>query len=232
MVTPTTVPAATRGFAYSRTFSATGGVGAYTYTVSAGALPAGMTLSAAGVLSGTPTTTGSFNFTVRATDQSTGSGPYSGTVSLALVVNAAAITVTPATLPGVMAGLPFEQTLSATGGSGAYTYAVTAGALPSGIILTTSGRLVGRSYTVGTFNFTVTATDAFGNTGTAALSLAVLARPDPSQDPDVRGGAPSDRSPDRQLQPPAGAAQRGRRRSGHDQRPDLQPRLRPGRPRQ
>ncbi len=191
VVTPTTVPAATRGFAFSRTFSATGGVGSYTYAVSAGALPAGTTLTAAGVLSGTPTVTGAFNFTVRATDQSTGSGPYSGTVPVTLVVSGAVISVTPTSLPAVMAGLPYEQVMSATGGSGAYSYTVTAGALPSGIILIQSGsgagRLVGSSYSPGTFNFTVTATDAFSNTGSVALSLTIQSRPDPSQDPDVRG---------------------------------------------
>jgi hypothetical protein len=191
VVTPTTIPGATRGFAFSRTFSATGGVGTYSYSVSAGALPAGTTLTAAGVLSGTPTVTGTFNFTVRATDQSTGSGPYSGTVPVTLVVSGAVISVTPTSLPAVMAGLPYEQVMSATGGSGAYSYAVTAGALPSGIILIPSGsgagRLVGSSYSPGTFNFTVTATDAFSNTGSVALSLTIQSRPDPSQDPDVRG---------------------------------------------
>jgi uncharacterized protein YhjY with autotransporter beta-barrel domain len=191
VVTPNTVPAATRGSAYSQSFAATGGVGSYTYDVSAGALPAGTTLSTAGVLSGTPTVTGTFNVTIRATDQSTGAGPYSGTTAVTLVVNSAPITVTPTSLPAVMAGLPYQQVMSATGGSGAYSYTVTAGALPSGITLTPSGsaagRLAGTSYAVGTFNFTVTATDAFSNTGSVALSLTIQSRPDPSQDPDVRG---------------------------------------------
>lgn len=191
VVSPTTLPAATRGFAYSRSFSATGGVGSYTYAVSGGALPAGTTLSAAGVLAGTPTVTGTFNFIVSAMDQSTGSGPYSGTVPITLVVNSAVISVTPTSLPAVMAGLPYEQVMSATGGSGAYSYTVTAGALPNGIVLNQSGsgagRLVGRSYSVGTFGFTVTATDALGNTGSVALSLTIQSRPDPSQDSDVRG---------------------------------------------
>lgn len=187
VVTPTTVPAATRGFAYSQAFSATGGVGSYTWAVSAGALPAGLTLSTAGALSGTPTATGSFNFTVRATDQATGSGPYSGTVSVTLVVNAAAITVTPTTLPSVMAGVAYDRSLSATGGAGTYTYAVTSGALPSGMTLSTAGRISGTSYAVGQANFTVTATDSFGNSGSVPLRIVVTARPDPSQDPDVRG---------------------------------------------
>jgi uncharacterized protein YhjY with autotransporter beta-barrel domain len=86
-----------------------------------------------------------------------------------------------------MAGLPYDQTLSASGGVGTYTYAVTAGALPAGMSLSTTGRLSGRSYVLGSANFTITATDSFGNTGSAALVLTVLPRPDPSADPDVRG---------------------------------------------
>jgi uncharacterized protein YhjY with autotransporter beta-barrel domain len=186
-VTPTTVPAAMRGFAYSQAFSATGGVGSYSYTVSAGAVPAGLTLSSTGVLSGTPTVIGTFSFTVRAQDQSTGSGPYAGTVNINLTVNAATLTVTPTSLPGVMAGFAYDRSFSATGGSGAYTYAVSAGVLPSGITLATTGRLSGASYAVGSYPITVRATDAFGNTGTVSVVLNILTRPDPSADPDVRG---------------------------------------------
>lgn len=186
-VTPTTVPAATRGFAYSQAFAASGGTGTYTYALVSGSLPAGITLSPAGVLSGTPTVIGSFPIQIEATDQSTGSGPYSGTASVTLVVSSAAITVTPTSLPSVMAGVNFDRSLSATGGVGAYTYAVTSGALPSGITLSTAGRISGASYQVGEASFTVTATDSFGNTGSVPLRLTILARPDPSQDPDVRG---------------------------------------------
>lgn len=182
-----TLPAASRGFAYSQTLTGSGGTGPYTFALQSGALPAGITLSAGGVLAGTPTVTGSFPITVRITDSSTGSGPYSGDVALTLVVNAATLSVTPATLPNVMAGAPYDAQLSSTGGSGAVTFAVTSGALPTGLTLSTTGRISGASYQVGQANFTVTATDAFGNTGSVALRILITARPDPSQDPDVRG---------------------------------------------
>jgi uncharacterized protein YhjY with autotransporter beta-barrel domain len=186
-----TVPAGRRGFAYSQTLTGSGGTGPYSFALDSGALPAGITLSSTGVLSGTPTVVGSFPIGVRVTDSSTGTGPYSSVVNLTLVVNAAAIAVTPTSLPSVIVGLPYEQTLSATGGAGAYSYAVTAGALPTGIILIPNGagagRVVGAASSVGTFGFTVTATDAFGNTGSVALTIAVTARPDPSRDPEVRG---------------------------------------------
>lgn len=182
-----TLPAASRGFAYSQTLTGSGGTGPYSFALQSGALPAGITLSAGGVLSGTPTVVGSFPITVRITDSSTGAGPYFGDVALTLVVNSATLTVTPATLPSVMAGAPYDAQLASTGGSGAVTFAVTSGALPTGLTLSTAGRITGSSYQVGQANFTVTATDAFGNTGSAALRIVITARPDPSQDPDVRG---------------------------------------------
>lgn len=73
-VSPTTVPNATNGTAYSQTLTASGGTGPYTFAVFSGALPAGLTLSSGGVISGTPTVGGYFSFTVRATDSLSANG--------------------------------------------------------------------------------------------------------------------------------------------------------------
>ena len=67
-VTPSALPAAFAGTLYTQSFAASGGAGTSNFSVNAGTLPGGLTLSAAGVLNGTPTATGTFNFTVRATD--------------------------------------------------------------------------------------------------------------------------------------------------------------------
>lgn len=67
-ITTTTLPDAAFGTAYSQTLAATGGTPPYVWSISAGALPTGLTLSAAGVLSGTPLVSGPFNFTVMVTD--------------------------------------------------------------------------------------------------------------------------------------------------------------------
>lgn len=66
ITTGATLPEATMGSAYQQQLTATGGLGDFTWTVSAGALPAGLVLSTGGVLSGTPTVSGNFNFTVQA----------------------------------------------------------------------------------------------------------------------------------------------------------------------
>jgi hypothetical protein len=65
---PLTLPNGTIGVAYSQTITATGGTAPYAYSLTSGALPAGLTLTTAGVVAGTPTTAGTHTFTVRGTD--------------------------------------------------------------------------------------------------------------------------------------------------------------------
>ncbi len=170
-VSPGSLSNGTAGVAYGPvTLTQAGGVGTVTYAVTVGALPAGMALSAAGVLSGTPTVTGTFPFTVTATD----ANGCTGTRALTLVVECPVITVSPASLSNATAGAAYGPvTLTQTGGVGAVTYAVTTGALPTGVTLTTAGVLSGTPTVTGTFPFTVTATDANGCTGTRALTLVV-----------------------------------------------------------
>lgn len=159
---------------YSVTFTGAGGTGNFSYA-STGTLPPGLTLSAAGVLSGTPTSPGSYSFDVTATDvNSTGpTAPYSVVQSYTVQVNAAGIALTPSTLPNGTAGVAYSQSVGATGGVAPYTFTVTAGALPAGLSLGSGGALTGTPSSVGTFNFTVTATDANGQTGSAAYSVAI-----------------------------------------------------------
>ena len=98
------LPAGVSGATYSETLSATGGTAPYAYAVTAGALPAGVTLSSSGTLSGTPTQSGSFVFSVTATDSSTGSGPYSATRSYTLSIAAPTLTLAPAALTNATVG--------------------------------------------------------------------------------------------------------------------------------
>ncbi|WP_425612697.1 putative Ig domain-containing protein [Xanthomonas vesicatoria] len=179
-VGPASLPAATAGAAYSQTLSASGGTAPYTFAVTAGTLPAGLTLSAAGVLSGTPTATGSFNFTATATDS--GGSPTSGNRAYTLTVAGATVTLPATSLPAGTAGQTYASALNpATGGIAPYTYSVTAGALPAGITLNgSSGALTGTPGTVGSFAFTVTATDSTSGTpsqGTRSYTLNIAAPP-------------------------------------------------------
>ena len=83
ILTTSPLPAGTVGSAYSRTLAASGGTPAYTWTVSAGALPPGLTLSGAGLLSGTPSSTGVFSFTARVQD----AAAAAVTLPLSLTIN-------------------------------------------------------------------------------------------------------------------------------------------------
>ena len=171
-VNPATLPNGTLGTAYAQTVSATGGNGSYTFSVSAGSLPAGLSLNAAtGAITGTPTTTATSNFTVTATDglAATGARAYSVTIN-------AAITVNPATLPTAMLGTAYSQTVSATGGTGSYVFSVSAGSLPAGLTLNAAtGVISGTPTTAATSNFTITATDGGGATGQRAFVFTVAA---------------------------------------------------------
>ncbi|MNK69476.1 putative Ig domain protein [compost metagenome] len=170
---PSTVPAASVGTAYSQSVTAANGGAPYTYTISAGALPAGLSLNTStGLLSGTPMAGGTFNFTVRATDSSTGSGPYSGAQAYSMTVAAPTISIAPATLPVPTVGVAYSQGITATGGTAAYSYAVTAGSVPAGLNLAPDGTLSGTPTAAGAYSFTVTATDSSTGAGPYSGSRA------------------------------------------------------------
>jgi hypothetical protein len=172
---PASLPDATVGVPYDQPITGSGGVGPYTFAVTSGSLPAGLTLSSDGVLSGTPMAGGPFNFTITATDASSATGQQ----SYALTVDAPTITLTPATLPDATQSSSYAQALTASGGTATYTYAVTSGALPDGITLSTDGLLSGTPTGYGSFGFSVTATDSSTGTGpfagTSAYTLLVTA---------------------------------------------------------
>ena len=87
------------------------------------------------------------------------------------------LTISPATLNQAYAGVTFNQALSQTGGQGSASYAVTSGTLPGGLNLMSNGTLSGTPSATGTFNFTVTVTDANGCEGTRNYTMEVLCNP-------------------------------------------------------
>jgi large repetitive protein len=183
-VNPSTLPPGTKSLAYSQTLSATGGTGPYTYALLSGALPAGLSLNTAtGAITGTPTANGLANFTVRATD---GNGD-AGTRAFALSIGSNSLVINPTTLPAAVQGSPYSQIVSATGGTGPYTFAIVGGALPPGLTLnTTTGLISGTATGTGTFSVTIQAQDSVGDISSRAYA-AFQVRPNPATDPDVQG---------------------------------------------
>jgi len=82
-INPPSLPAGTVGTAYNQSLNASGGASPYTFTVTAGALPGGLSISSGGLLSGTPTTAATVTFTIRATDANAclGERQYSLTIN-------------------------------------------------------------------------------------------------------------------------------------------------------
>ena len=165
-ILPNTTPSGTYNTPYSQTFTAVGNTGTVTLTTS-GTLPTGMSFSGSGssrTLSGTPTQTGTFPFTIKAQDT-----VNTTTVSYSLVINPASQTITLGTLPTpTYGGANFTLSGTATSG-GAVTFASTSALAtgsnpftPAGAGNATFTASVGSTtnYASATSNFSVTISPA------------------------------------------------------------------------
>jgi hypothetical protein len=179
-ITTTSLPAAVQGAPYSQTLAASGGKLAYTWSVSSGGLPSGLTLnSSTGVISGNlPSTAGPVNFTVQVTDQGSPAQVASKALSIP-VVSQLTVSNTSLFTQGVV-GQAFSQSLasSVAGGTPPYNWALAVGSnpLPPGLALGGDGTISGSPTAAASYNFTVQVTDA-GNPGqlaTGSVSLTVV----------------------------------------------------------
>jgi len=161
-------------------FTASGGSPPYTWQAS-GVLPPGLVLASDGTVSGTPTSAGTFKFSVTATDsaQTPVSGPPSATQ---ITINTPAqLTLNPMPVPPAgVAGTPYGVfTFGTTGGFLPFTWSITAGNLPPGVTLGSDGSLSGIPTSVGTFNFTVTVTDSSPKPVPSSLPFSIYIAPPP-----------------------------------------------------
>jgi Putative Ig domain len=177
----TTLPGVLNGADYSEQVIANGGVAPLVFSVSSGALPPGLNLNTNGFVTGRTTSDGgTYNFSLTVTDQ--GSPPLSATQAYTLAVAPApALSVATTSLANAAQGTPYSAPLAASGGVPPLTWAISSGALPPGLTLTTTtGQISGTPTTQGTFPLTVEVTDSsllppdqHSQTATQSLSLTV-----------------------------------------------------------
>lgn len=178
VIGPESTPSGTRGTAYSLPMTANL-PDAKTWSIVSGGLPPGLAIDAStGMISGTPTASGSFFFTVQAaidaqrTDTKTLGIHVRDPLAISVPEAFDAETRTAQT----EVGLDFSETLAVTGGFGPYTW-TQAGNLPSGIEFdTTDATLDGESDEPGRYSFSVTVADAEGRTATYAGTITVARR--------------------------------------------------------
>ncbi|MDQ1422388.1 MAG: large repetitive protein, partial [Acidimicrobiaceae bacterium] len=162
------------GIAYSQQPTLTGGAGPFTWTISAGSVPTGLSLnSSTGLLSGTPTGAGSFSMTVTVTDAF--GQVASATVAIFIAARPAFAAAAP---PPGQVGVAYSTTLDVTGGTTPYSWSIVAGSLPPGLVLNAgTGVVAGTPTTAGSSSFTASVIDANSQTATKAVTLVVTAGP-------------------------------------------------------
>lgn len=167
----TRLPSGKEGTPYNQVLSVSGGVLPRTFRLSSGSLPLGVTLEAEGRIQGTPTEFGGFDFTVTVTDAENSADDQ----ALHLMILSLSPLILTSTIPKGRVDQVYEARLEAGGGQPPYTWSMSAGRLPSGILLANDGSVVGTSTSAGNFAFTARVTDVADRRDEADLMLRVIA---------------------------------------------------------
>jgi len=138
-VTTTSLPNGTNGVAYSQQLSAVNGQPPYNWSIFSGSLPSGLTLVNNGLISGTPTNNGTFNFTVKVNDATSSTATQPLTLMVGLLPSIVAIQPTNNSVM-VAAGNNINFSVSVAGtGPFSYQWQLNGTNLPNGIITTVAG---------------------------------------------------------------------------------------------
>ena len=166
------LPSSSAGVHYNETLSATGGAPNYTFSIIAGNLPTGLTLSPGGAITGTTNVAGSVvNFTVLVTD-STGKSSSTALSINCLAAGTPVITsISPLSLGST--ALTYNFTFSAAGGTSPYTFSRLSGTYPPGLTLSSAGTLSGRPTATGSYTFYVKVQDHLGANSSAPFTITV-----------------------------------------------------------
>jgi len=168
---------------YTQILLEQGGVGALTWTQNGGALPPGISLSTGGILHGTATAPGGYNFTIGVTDSSSPQ-KVAAAVNFTLTV-VQQLVVTTATLPNGMEGVAYSAPINTSGGTPQIFFSVTQANFPPGLTITqpavsaTSDTLAGTPTLAGVYNFTESVADSGNPQQTASQAYTVTIVPQP-----------------------------------------------------
>ncbi len=166
------LPSAGLGATYSATLQTAGIDSNTTWTVTSGALPAGLTLSSGGVISGTPTAAGAATFTVQASGVAkdfTGTRIDTKQFTLNVVALAARLS-----RPAAEVGVPFRASLVGSGGQAPYTFSATGA--PAGLSVSSDGTISGRPTRAGTYTIAAHVVDGTGAASNLQVRLVVKPR--------------------------------------------------------
>jgi hypothetical protein len=158
------------GLSYNASIDAADGVEKYVWSISAGALPDGLTLDATtGSISGQATKAGTFNFGVQVSDI----WGATATAQFSIKVNEA-VAVTTSSLPNGKVGVPYSQTVQSKGGNGTLIWANAGGALPDGLTFDgNTGAVTGTPKTAGVFKFSAEVIDSFGGSDLKDITITI-----------------------------------------------------------
>ena len=147
---------------------AQGGDSPYTFALASGALPTGMSFDPVGLITGIPTVNGISTFDITVTDA------IGSTQTKEFTLRVIEIT-SPATLPDATQNSAYSEALTSVGNTFPISWAITAGALPTGLSMPATGVISGTPTVAGTYNFTATMTDADDNSCSKDFSIEVNA---------------------------------------------------------
>jgi hypothetical protein len=168
------IPSAKVQTAYSATLKATGGTAPYTWSVAAGALPAGLNLSrSTGQISGTPSQAGNSSFTVQVTDSTSPAQTAKVQLSIMVAATTASVQIISSSVPSGQVGALYSATLAAAGGTTPYSWNISSGALPAGLTLSSTGIISGTPTEAGTFGISVEVTDSGSPASSASANFSV-----------------------------------------------------------
>lgn len=172
VINPAALPAAVINVPYTATLTAAGGLQPFTWTLASGTLPPGISISAAGVISGTPTALGTTTFKVQCTDSQTPTAAIN-VASESITVNSPLAITTTSPLTAGSINVPYNNVLAAAGGVSPYAWSVTSGSLPAGLTLSTAGAISGTPTAQGTSTFTAQVSDSQTTPATASVNFSL-----------------------------------------------------------